>query len=296
MQSEMHRSTMSATPSTQKFSRLCKIIGVISIVALTLAAVESSAQESNSLSTHPKERVCASALNTEQTEWDQGPLFLKYVAEAKRRGLTVEACRKLAQPAASAPKQTVAGACPAPYSNPVVRSAATKELSELRNAAHLPYLSRQGIAEALAHKVHEVIYNAGLSGGAWPQPVSVDTLQACYPGLSDLLREETLRREAENRRKELERIEAAKPIKRQAYFNYMVVKRCYDVRLGYQLVYINEVELERAKEAVSAIETSAVQADSSIDTGNTWQEGVRMIGASKQYVEEYFCKRLITIS
>ena len=130
-----------------------------------------------------------------------------------------------------------------------------KNSSELRNAAHLPYLSRQGIAEALAHKVHEVIYNAGLSGGAWPQPVSVDTLQACYPGLSDLLREETLRREAENRRKELERIEAAKPINRlgQAYFNYMVVKRCYDVRLGYQLVYINEVELERAKEAVASL-------------------------------------------
>jgi hypothetical protein len=37
----------------------------------------------------------------------------------------------------------------------------------------------------------------------------------------------------------------------------MVVKKCYDVRLGYQLVYINELEMERARVAVQAIEASA---------------------------------------
>jgi hypothetical protein len=71
----------------------------------------------------------------------------------------------------------------------------------------------------------------------------------------------------------------------------MIVKRCYDVRLGYQLVYINEVEFERAKRAVSAIEISILTEDSSIDTKNTWQETTRLLGASKQYVEQYFCQK-----
>ena len=71
----------------------------------------------------------------------------------------------------------------------------------------------------------------------------------------------------------------------------MVVKRCYDVRLGYQLVYINEVELERAKRAVNTIEASALKEDSSIDTGNAWQEGIRMIETSQRYVEQYFCQK-----
>jgi hypothetical protein len=68
------------------------------------------------------------------------------------------------------------------------------------------------------------------------------------------------------------------------------------VRLGYQLVYINEVELERAKHAANSIEASALKEDSSIDTSNTWQEATRLIGASKQYVEQYFCQRLTTTS
>ena len=81
-----------------------KFIGVVSIGALTLmaAVTELSAQESNSLSSHDKNRVCSSALNAERTEWEQEPLFLKYVAEAKRRGLTVDSCRQLLERAYSA--------------------------------------------------------------------------------------------------------------------------------------------------------------------------------------------------
>jgi hypothetical protein len=87
--------------------------------------------------------------------------------------------------------------------------------------------------------------------------------------------------------------EAAKPINRlrRAYFNYLVVKECYDVRLGYQLVYINEVEMERARVTVKAIETSILKQDSSIDTNNTWQQAAQLIEASKQYVERYFCQK-----
>jgi hypothetical protein len=80
--------------------RVSKTIGVVGIVAL-VAVVESSAQPANigNLTNDPKEAICTNALNREGTAWDQRPNFSKYVAEAGRRGLTIDACRKLvAQP------------------------------------------------------------------------------------------------------------------------------------------------------------------------------------------------------
>jgi hypothetical protein len=76
--------------------RLFKTIGAVSIVALTLAAVaQSSAQ---SISNLPIHTICVNALNSERTAWDQSPTFSKDVAEAARRGLTVDACRQLLAP------------------------------------------------------------------------------------------------------------------------------------------------------------------------------------------------------
>jgi hypothetical protein len=67
-----------------------KRIGVVSIVALTLATVaESSAQTSN-LPDLPDRVLCEFALNREQSAWDQSSTFSKDVAEAARRGLTVD--------------------------------------------------------------------------------------------------------------------------------------------------------------------------------------------------------------
>jgi hypothetical protein len=73
--------------------RPLKTIGVVSIVALTLVAVaESSAQP---IATISGRLICANALNRERSAWDQNPEFSEYVAEATRRGLTVDACRQL---------------------------------------------------------------------------------------------------------------------------------------------------------------------------------------------------------
>jgi hypothetical protein len=82
--------------------RLFKTIGVVGIVALTLAAVaESSAQ---SISKLELERIlCASALSADKSAWDRSPDNAKRVAEAARRGLT---CRKLVAQAPSAPPQS----------------------------------------------------------------------------------------------------------------------------------------------------------------------------------------------
>ena len=116
---------------------------------------------------------------------------------------------------------------------------------------------------------------------------------ACFPKVWEFALDWDKFQKAFQQRQQEAKIEAAKPVNRlkQAYFSYMVVKRCYDVQLGYQLVYINEVEMERARVAVKAIETSIIKEDSSIDTNSTWQEATQFIGASKQYLEQYFCQK-----
>ena len=42
---------------------------------------------------------------------------------------------------------------------------------------------------------------------------------------------------------------------------------------------------------MSAIETSILKDDSSIDTSSTWQETVRLINSSNEHVEQYFCQK-----
>jgi hypothetical protein len=82
--------------------RLFKIIGAVIIVALTLAAVaESSAQWEN---TEWQARfidetfLCQRALNSERSGWDDNSDSSLYVAEAARRGLSVDACRQMVGP------------------------------------------------------------------------------------------------------------------------------------------------------------------------------------------------------
>ena len=95
--------------------------------------------------------------------------------------------------------------------------------------------------------------------------MTFDQFTNCFPQVWQFalatLRAQKERELRQEKAKEEARIEAAKPINRlkQSYFNYMVVKRCYDVRLGYAVVWINEIEMERARRAVSAIETSILK-------------------------------------
>jgi hypothetical protein len=74
--------------------RLFQIIGAVSIVALSFAAVtESFAQSIGSL---PAKQLCWHALNPDTLSTrDQSPNYSGYVAEAERRGLTVDACRQV---------------------------------------------------------------------------------------------------------------------------------------------------------------------------------------------------------
>lgn len=66
-----------------------KIIGAVTIVALTLAAVAKSSAQTSNL---PDQTVCRRGLNMERTGWVKNSF---YAEEAARRGLTVDACRQL---------------------------------------------------------------------------------------------------------------------------------------------------------------------------------------------------------
>ena len=61
----------------------------------------------------------------------------------------------------------------------------------------------------------------------------------------------------------------------ESELNYVAIKRCYDARLGYLLVFINEVELERARSAMAAIEAGALKEEPTLQTGP-------LVGGSKQ--------------
>ena len=76
--------------------RLLKMIGAVIIVVLTLAAVAETFAQTRNL---PDRALCVNALNPDRSAWARNPDYSDDIAEAKRRGLTVDACRKLiAQP------------------------------------------------------------------------------------------------------------------------------------------------------------------------------------------------------
>jgi hypothetical protein len=284
---------------------LFQTIGAASIFSLTLllAAGEAQPERMRSLSDFT---VCGTALNSARSGWDHKNLHKSdIVTEATRRGLSITHCRQ---------KLSCSGILARPAMQKLAATALTQTMQEVNSSPNAKWDAgrvfdsfQPNLLRLINLKIPPPSYGSrgppqivDYGGAAMLQAtreMTADQFTACFPQAWEFafniqwaqkeleLRQEKAREEA--------RIEAAKPINRlrQAYFNYMVVKRCYDVRLGYQLVYINEVELERARRAVNAIETSALKEDSSINTSATWQEGVQMLGASKEYVEQYFCQK-----
>jgi hypothetical protein len=69
-----------------------------------------------------------------------------------------------------------------------------------------------------------------------------------------------------------EAVEAAKPRNRllSVYANYVIVKQCHDQRDGYIAVYINDTEIERAREAMGVIEKAILAEDPSLPATEMW--------------------------
>jgi hypothetical protein len=48
------------------------------------------------------------------------------------------------------------------------------------------------------------------------------------------------------------------------------VKQCYDQRDGYMVVYVNDIEVERAREAMGVIQKAILAEDPSLLTAKMW--------------------------
>ncbi|WP_316186622.1 hypothetical protein [Bradyrhizobium sp. SZCCHNRI2014] len=83
--------------------------------------------------------------------------------------------------------------------------------------------------------------------------------------------------------------EMRKPINRlrTAYEQYMYVTSCHRAREGYLVVWINDVEMDRARQAVTRLEKEILREDSTINVDEVWNE-IAKIKPSTVY--EYNCK------
>lgn len=79
----------------KSMQRLYKAIGATSIGVLALAAVVETTAQPASLRNQSDYSICWNALGPGRIAWNQNPNSLNEVAEAQRRGLTVDACRRL---------------------------------------------------------------------------------------------------------------------------------------------------------------------------------------------------------
>ena len=61
--------------------------------ALGLPPIAASPTSTNALVDYPQDALCIDALNSVRSNWDDRASFAAKVAEAQRRGLTVDACR-----------------------------------------------------------------------------------------------------------------------------------------------------------------------------------------------------------
>jgi hypothetical protein len=60
----------------------------------------------------------------------------------------------------------------------------------------------------------------------------------------------------------------------QGYWRYILVKYCHDVREGYLVKNINDVEMDRAEKAIKAIVDRVKADDASVDTNKQWDKAI----------------------
>jgi hypothetical protein len=95
-----------------------------------------------------------------------------------------------------------------------------------------------------------------------------------------------------NRREEAE---ARKPENRliKAYQVYSNVAFCNELRQGYLVVWVNDVELERAKAATKAIEKSLLAEEPGLNTITLWQTALRQAGG--WMANQWSCQQAYTL-
>jgi hypothetical protein len=276
--------------------RLFKPIGAVSIVALTLAAVAESSAQTSGL---PNQALCVNALNRERSAWSQSSTFSEDIAEAKRRRFTVDTCRHVIESALHAPAPTSNSSarqsrCTGPFFNPVIQTHAKRILATVKNR-HSRDLGSDGVFKMFANDLNGDLFRVAdalpsdLGANSWAiysqlqqqiRTADLKTWLDCFPGLEQLMHDAAQEKVDAEMEKARAGAEARKPINRLllAYKRYAYVKYCNEVRQGYVVVYVNDIELERARTAVKAIEDDALREDATLDTNASWNRAGNEIG------------------
>jgi hypothetical protein len=225
-------------------------------------------------------------------------VFLEDVAEAKRRNFTVKICREIIEKElrAAAPGLTKSAVCTGPLSDPRIRAFGRETLADMRRQGTWasPGLSLNGVLQDFIWKLqHEKIYERLGGQQLYYDALSrsdLNALQACFPGLEELLAEKRQKIRDQENAKAAAEAEARRPINRliTGYMRYAYVKYCNEVRQGYVAVYVNEVELERARNAAKGIEDDALREDGTLDKNALWSAALAQIAG--KYVNRDQCQ------
>jgi hypothetical protein len=83
----------------------------------------------------------------------------------------------------------------------------------------------------------------------------------------------------------------------QGYQNYMLVRRCYELREGYSMQFVSVFELERATDAIKYIVfKNQFESNGTIDTDELWRQATgRSVGfaISNSWCHVYYEKLLL---
>ena len=112
--------------------------------------------------------------------------------------------------------------------------------------------------------------------------------EECIPGLVELIDDAKQRIRDEELGKAAAAAEGRKPANRliTAYKRYAYVKYCNEIRQGYVLVYVNDIELERARSAVKAIEDDSLREDETLDTKALWNTSLKQLDGTSVYRDQ----------
>jgi hypothetical protein len=115
--------------------------------------------------------------------------------------------------------------------------------------------------------------------------------------LRELRRQRAIERQQQeeaSRREEQRRAEEAnKPenLLRSSYVNYIFLRRCYEARQGYAMIYLSDPEMARSKRAVSRIEEKLkTELPFGVTINTLWSDAIAIVGRERMPIVLPVCQ------
>jgi hypothetical protein len=212
--------------------------------------------------------------------------------------------------AAQAPATDCHGSLPETF----VREAALKIVGDLRNELSQGKELSPGVGRIFLDRLHSVLkkrldeiwitipLGQRRNIQYWGPPRFLEEYNEepqaliCFPELAALVKEqrqiiavaEAAKQAAEQKAQAERAAENAKPHNRLyiAYQRWVYIQFCNEVRQGYLVTYVNDIERERARVAVKAIEKAALAEQADLDTDAIWTLARKAMVGKHAYQEQ----------